>query len=255
MTTPNQLSFLPDDYLARKAARRTNAIFAVLFLLSIAAIGTTFTMADRRLADARQLNEAARAEKAQASRPIEQFQKLQEKQRRMATQAELTSSLIEKVPRSFLLAELTNSLPPGVSLVDMVLDSRRRAAPVAAPKPTFEVKPSAPSGASAAANAQVQPVGYDVAMKVTGVASNDVQVAQFITKLNGSRLLRDVNLVISDEFKSGDEKLRKFQIEMSLNPSAEIDALSGRRTTKTAAVDLTPAKQRPGAMPAGTREW
>ena len=58
----------------------------------------------------------AAADKAQAARPIEQFQKLQEKQRTMAMQAELTSSLIEKVPRSFLLAELTNSLPTGVSL-------------------------------------------------------------------------------------------------------------------------------------------
>ena len=29
---PNELSFLPDDYLERKARRRTNAICAVLFL-------------------------------------------------------------------------------------------------------------------------------------------------------------------------------------------------------------------------------
>ena len=84
---------------------------------------------------AREANDIARADKAQAARPIEQFQKLQEKQRTMAMQAELTSSLIEKVPRSFLLAEMTNSLPTGVSLVDLVLDSRKKVvAPPAAPK-------------------------------------------------------------------------------------------------------------------------
>ncbi len=247
MSAPNQLSFLPDDYLARKAIRRTNVIFAVLFLMTVSASAAAFTYAKKGVKEARATNALARVDKAQAARPIEQFQKLQEKQRTMAMQAELTSSLIEKVPRSFLLAEMTNSLPTGVSLVDLVLESKKRstAAP-AAPKTTFEVK-SAASGAAGkvaanAANAQVQPVVYDVTMKVTGVASNDVQVAQFITKLNASRLLRDVNLLISDEFKSGDDKLRKFQIEMTLNASAEIDPLGGDHKMKTAAVDLSDKK-------------
>ena len=104
MSAPNQLSFLPDDYLARKAIRRTNVIFAILFLLTVGAAGAAFTYAKKGVKVAREANDIARNDKAQAARPIEQFQKLQEKQRTMAMQAELTSSLIEKVPRSFLLA-------------------------------------------------------------------------------------------------------------------------------------------------------
>ena len=237
MSAPNQLSFLPDDYLARKAIRRTNVIFAVLFVIVSAGAGGAFTYAKNGVKEARTRNAASRADKAQAARPIEQFQKLQEKQRTMAMQAELTSSLIEKVPRSFLLAELTNSLPTGVSLMDLVLESRKKQAPPPpAPKSAFEIKPI--GSAAAPVKPLVQPVSYDVAVRVTGVASNDVQVAQFITKLNNSKLVKDVNLVISDEFKNGDDKLRKFQIEMMLNPAAEIDPLSGRQT-RTAAVDLT----------------
>jgi Tfp pilus assembly protein PilN len=240
MSAPNQLSFLPDDYLARKAARRTNAIFAVLFLITIVAIGATFTYCARGLKEARVRNEAANAEKAQAAAPIEQFQKLQEKQRTMAKQAELTSSLIEKVPRSFLLAELTNSLPAGVSLVDCALESRKRNTAPPVQKTAFEVK--APGTAAAPTVPQVQPIVYDVSLRVTGIASNDVQVAQFITKLNASRLLKDVNLVISDEYKNGDDKLRRFQIEMTLSPTAEIDQTSGRQP-KTAVADLTAEKK------------
>jgi len=243
MSAPNQLSFLPDDYLARKAIRRTNVIFAILFVITVSAAGAAFTYAKKGVKIAREANDIARNDKAQAARPIEQFQKLQEKQRTMAMQAELTSSLIEKVPRSFLLAELTNSLPMGVSLVDMNLESRKRSAPPPAPKSTFETKSAAAAGAPPVnPKSQVQPIVYDVTMKVTGMASNDVQVAQFITKLNASKLLKDVNLLISDEFKSGDDKLRKFQIEMTLNPSAEIDPLSGDHQMKTAAVDLSEKK-------------
>ncbi len=237
MSAPNQLSFLPDDYLARKAIRRTNVIFAVLFLITVSGSAAAFTHAKNGVKDARALNDIARNDKAQAARPIEQFQKLQEKQRTMAMQAELTSSLIEKVPRSFLLAELTNSLPTGVSLVDLVLESKRKSTlQPAAPKTAFETKAAGSAGKPASAT--VQPVTFDVTMKVTGIASNDVQVAQFITKLNASQLLKDVNLVISDEFKNGDDLLRKFQIEMALNPSAEIDPMSGRQQ-KTDAVDVT----------------
>ncbi len=35
MASPNQLSFLPDDYMERKSQRRTNAICAVLSILVI----------------------------------------------------------------------------------------------------------------------------------------------------------------------------------------------------------------------------
>ena len=69
------------------------------------------------------------------------------------------------------------------------------------------------------------------------VAENDVQVSDFISKLNQSRLFRDVNLVVSEVYvqdKTSD--LRKFQIEMMLNPDAEVREVSA--DGKTAAVEV-----------------
>jgi len=57
---------------------------------------------------------------------------------------------------------------------------------------------------------------------VTGTAYNDGQVAQYIARLTKSRLLKDVNLSVTDEFVLGDDKLRKFQIEMMLDPDADL---------------------------------
>jgi hypothetical protein len=50
-----------------------------------------------------------------------------------------------------------------------------------------------------------------------------------------------VNLVISDELMQGGDKLRRFQIEMTLNPDAQAAQLAGqdKRDDKTAAVQLT----------------
>ena len=237
MSSPSQLSFLPDDYLERKAQRRTNVICAGLFLVVTVAIGGAFAFSDKALKKARDENADASIKYSEAARPIQQFQQLQEKQRTMAHQAELTSSLLEKVPRSFLLAELTNAMPPGVSLIEMKLDSKRRATPAPPAKSAFEQKRDAANGVKEVA--APPPVRqYDVEVKLTGMASTDVQVAQFISKLNGSPMLKDVNLVISDEFSTQEERLRKFEIELMLNPNCEVEALQ-RNNTKTAAAEVT----------------
>jgi hypothetical protein len=80
-------------------------------------------------------------------------------------------------------------------------------------------------------------------MKATGIAENDGQVSQFITKLNKSPLLKDVNLSYTDEYAPGQKegpKLRKFQIEMTLDNDAKIDEhlIEEHNQTKTAAVSM-----------------
>ena len=236
MKAPNELSFLPDDYLERKAQRRTNAICATLFLIVMVAIGSAFKFTERSMRVVEQEHADFEQHYTEAAKRIQQVQQMQDKQRTMAVQAELTASLLEKVPRSFLLAEITNSMPSGVSLLDMTLESKRRQAPKDAAKNTFEAKRStstanaAPSGsklgAPGASKIASEAKVYDVSLKITGVAYTDVQVAQFISRLNASKLLKDVNLVISEEYKKADEQqLRQFTIEMMVDPEAEVSSL------------------------------
>jgi hypothetical protein len=226
MGSPNQLSFLPDDYLERKAARRTNAICAVLFLLVIGGVGSAFTISENATkAIDKQYNKIEEQYVSEAKR-IEQVRQMHEKQQRMARQAELTASLLEKVRRSDILAEVTNCMAPGVSLLEFNLESRPhvKAGSAAAPTLTaYEMKKLARETANkpreeGPSEAKV----FDVFMKVTGTAYNDGQVAQYIARLTKSKLLKDVNLSVTDEFVLGDDKLRKFQIEMMLDPDADL---------------------------------
>lgn len=223
---PNQLSFLPEDYLELKAQRRTNAICASLFAVVILGIGGAFHITERSV-KAVQLEYAEVMRRyADAAKPIEQFRQMQEQQRKMETQATLSASLLEKVPRSFLLAELTNALPSTVSLLDFSLEAKTRNVTVDPRQfqTMYEQKKAEIDAAKVNAAVAAKPKLYDVTLRVTGVADNDVQVAAFMTKLKQSDLLTNVNLVVSDEFapNSKDSKLRKFQIEMTLNPNAEV---------------------------------
>ena len=250
MTSPNQLSFLPEDYLERKARRRANAICATLFVVVMAAIGSAFTLSDRSLRDIEAQRNKVEAEYTEAAKRIKEVQSMKDKQQRMARQAELTDSLLERVPRSYLLAEVTNSMPTGVSLLDFGLESRARSVPVIAPTTKFGEKKAKRKSAEKKNEEPTAPPPkqYDVTMRITGIAANDVQVAQFITRLNTSILMRDVNLLISDEFqparnKAGEstgDKVRRFQIEMSLRPDAEVTATTANlERTRTAAVELS----------------
>ena len=227
---PNELSFLPDDYLQRKARRRTNAICAILFCVVISAIGGAFTVTEKSMREIEQQYEQVQHQYTDAAKRIEQVQQMQEKQRKMAQQAELTAGLLEKVPRSFVLAELTNGIPTGVSLLDFRLDSTV-VAPSNAPKPksAFELKQAAaaqgaPSGIINIPTPQAK--NYDVSMRLNGVAMTVEQVGDFLGTLGRSRMFFDVNLISTEEFKQNDNpdlKLRKFAIEMKLNPAAQVD--------------------------------
>jgi hypothetical protein len=244
MSSPNQLSFLPEDYLEKKRQQRTNFICAALFVIIMSGVGVAFTVTERSLRAVEKDHQETAKKHAEAANLIEQERQLREKQLKMNNQANLTASLLEKVPRSVLLAELTNAKPAGVSFLDLTLDSKLHAgAAAAAAKTQFEIKKAAmeaATGGGAKHTADIpQAKVYDVTIKVTGIADNDSQVAQFMAALNKSKLIRDVNLLISDEFVVQEAKMRKFQVEMTLDPNAEVQP--GALPSKTAATTLDSA--------------
>jgi Tfp pilus assembly protein PilN len=240
MAAPNELSFLPDDYLERKARRRTNAICAVLFCVVISAIGGAFTVTEKSMREIQNQYDNVQQEYTDAAKRIEQVQQMQDKQRKMAQQAELTAGLLEKVPRSFILAELTNGIPTGVSLLDFRMDSMVQTGPPPKPKTAFEIR-------QAQVNAQQggilniptpQAKQYDVTMRINGVATTDNIVGDFIGSLSKSKMFNDVNLLFTEEFKApgeDGERMRKFQIELRLDPRAQVDVASAKAMTEKTA--------------------
>ena len=241
MSSPNQLSFLPDDYLDLKAQQRTNAICAALFAALVVGIGGAFHLIEQQMRAVEAEYADVGRRYAEAARPIEQFRRMQDQQRKMEAQAALSASLLEKVPRSYLMAEVTNALPQNVSLIDLTMASiaRNQAPNPSQFKTIYEQKKAEIEAQKMAAASAGQPKVFDVTMKLTGVADNDVQVAGFMNQLAKSRLLRDVNMVVSEEFQVSpkDEKLRKFVIEMTLNPDAEVKHAESKKINRILEAD------------------
>lgn len=237
MSSPNELSFLPEDYLERKARRRANILCGALSLVVMGTIGTAFALSERSMRGLDSELAEVESKYAQAASRIEAVKQMHAKQRQIVQHAELAAALVEKVPRSNVLAEFTNALPAGVSLLDLTLESKAKAPPVAAAPTAFDRKATA-LAAQKKKQAAPEPPKYDVFIKLAGVAENDVQVARFISKLNRSPLLKDVNLVITDTFSKDKDSLRRFQLEMMINPAAEVQEKADPADTATAATEV-----------------
>jgi Tfp pilus assembly protein PilN len=227
MAQDNQLSFLPEDYLEKKSQRRASIICGMLFLCVMGGLGSAFWLSEQATHRLDKEYSLVQQQYVNEARRIQQVKEMQNKQKRMAHQAEITSSLLERIPRSFLLAEFTNLLPAGVSLLDMTLDSRVTVKPAPEPPKTLvEQKRSAKAPAKDAGPALPEPKKYDVTIKLVGIATNDGNVAEYLKKLSQSKLLKDVNLNITEEAKLDKMPVRKFEMEMSLNPAADAQQLA-----------------------------
>jgi Tfp pilus assembly protein PilN len=236
MNAPNQLSFLPEDYLVRKAQHRTNLICATLFIVMIGAIAVAFTTGERGLRDAEGRHAAIEAQYTDAAKRIAEMKQLQERQTVLARQADLSASLIDRVPRSYMLAEITNRLPAGVSLREMEMTRKKRAAAIDpqqtafARKKTSKTKPKGPV-------LPPPPDQYDSVIKLTGVAATDAQVARFVSSLSESELFVDVNLLLSAQLDRSENDLRKFSMEMLISPVADIRPAANAKQPTMAKVE------------------
>jgi Tfp pilus assembly protein PilN len=247
MSSPNDLSFLPDDYMERKAQRRAAIIGGSLLSVVVLGVAGALYVTERSTDGIERHHAQVVHEFNEAARRLEQVKKMHDQQRKIVQHAELAASLVEKVPRSNILAELTNSLPPGTSLLDFLLESHQHQDPTPVASTAFDQKKAALEAkqkADAAGVAADAPK-FDVHIRLSGLADTDVQVAQFLSRLSASPLFRDVNMVVSEIYHSPtdhgnngkNDTLRRFQIEMMLNPNADVP--DGPRATRTAAVELS----------------
>ncbi|MDH3583566.1 MAG: hypothetical protein OER86_05060, partial [Phycisphaerae bacterium] len=126
----NDMSFLPEDYVEKQIEQRTNLICISLFAVVLIGIIGAYVVTTRHRAEVRQERTKVNNAYADAARRLEQLEELQQSKQQMMRKAQLTATLLEPVPRSFLLADLINRMPSTLSVLEFGLKTkteRRRA--------------------------------------------------------------------------------------------------------------------------------
>ncbi len=204
MSRNPSLCFLPEEFLARKSQRRTNSLCAATFLIAALSVASGFAISDHALNQIEADHATVVLEFNFASDRAVELAGLQQSQQVVATQAALTASMLQKTPRSFIVAEITNSIPPDVTLLEL------------------SIEPNA-------------------SVRLIGRAPSDVLVSQFVNKLTKSAVLK--NVVMTDKAPTTTPSypagtVPRFTLEMSIDPTASPAEPKDANPTQTTAIEL-----------------
>jgi len=212
------VNLVPDDYIRDNETRRTNIICLVLFVPVVAVLVGLFVTikVQQRVLTARE--KLIDAEMAKAHEAIKQFEQLQAKRDEMWKRVMTTAELLEPVSRSVLLASLTNSLPAGVSLLQLSAVQKEQSMPRSRTNVAKTSKYAKRRAKKAAAAAAQQPPEKQLRMyiDIKGIAPSDIEVAAYIERLGNSKLLENVTLVESREREAEDTTFRQFRLTTML---------------------------------------
>lgn len=208
------INFVPDDYIQSNESRRANLMCLVLFVIVMAALGGSFVTIRMRQSAFCAKENLVNAKMARVRETIRQFEELQAKRKEMMKTALVTAQLLEPVPRSVLLASLTNNLPPGVSLMKLsFIQKEPKQAGFAAPASKYQV---AKVQMPAAQTPMSLEKSLETYIDIGGIAPSDLQVAAYIQRLSTSTLIANVALVESKEYKIEDTTFRRFRLTAML---------------------------------------
>lgn len=218
------INFVPDDYVQSSESHRTNLLYLVLLGVVMVALGGSFMTIRLRQRAFRTKGRLVNAKMVRAREAIDQFEELQRKRKVMMKTALTTAELLEPVPRSVLLASLTNTLPPGVSLLrlNLVQKEPKQARRVAGPASKYgqaQVKKTTAARAKVSGEELLE-----THIDIGGMAPSDLQVAAYIERLSSSSLLYNVMLVESKEYKIEDMTFRQFKLTAMLRKDVHLSS-------------------------------
>jgi Tfp pilus assembly protein PilN len=276
-------SFLPEDYVRRRAEMRANFISLGLFGVVMFGVIGAFFVTNRQWMTVRDEQQSVNEQYATEARKIEQLQQIEQQKTEMIQKAELTTALLEKVPRSILLAELITRMPQDITVLDLSLTSKRivvdgapqaekktakpRSGSIskagskddakASDKGKGPAKPGDKAADPAADKPKVVAPKFEYTLKLDGVARANNDITDYLAALNACTLLEAVELTYIKAKVIDETELREFEITASIRAEADarsIEPISadkleqGIKAVQTQAETQTPAPDGAGQV-------
>lgn len=215
-------NFLPDGYLRRRDIRRANWTclgIAAVTLLLLGAVVAFVLIRSWSMAGMRALEEL---QYRVASRQIDDLKQLEQRKTSLLHKVELSTALLERVPRSNVLARLTNHLPEHTSLTSITMQLEvMKMNPKKADAGDTPPAGGKPATGAAGKNQPRAVTAKRLRFRLDGLAETDVEVAEYISRLHADPLFENVDLQFSEAFPyQEDVTMRRFQMSLLLSEDA-----------------------------------
>lgn len=232
--------FIPEDVIAKRLERRTSAICLTLFFVVMIVVAGAFFVTNQRWTAVKGHQDAINTRYVQAAKDIEVLKVLEKQRAEMVQKASLTTALIERVPRSILLAEFINRMPEETTLLEFTLESKRVKVDQPISKTRAKGKkpksltrsPSAEEAEAEADAAKPKPPMFVTSLVIIGAASTHQNVSEYLNALQACELLGDVELKYSESTIIDDQGLIKFRLEAELLADADARRIEPLKTPR-----------------------
>lgn len=221
-------SFLPEDYLARKAERRTNVFAVTMFTVVMFGVIGAFFVTNRQWHDVHLHQRTVNVQFAQAAENIKQLEELEKQKAELLERADLTTALVEPINRSVLLSEIINRAPARTTILEIALDSKRMDRAIPRRSVNQEAGESLTQKNAKSRNqkdAKPEPVilapRYESSLTIIGIVPRNTDVARYLAALQRCELLRQVELIQTEKTTIRDREVFRFRIEAGINPNSD----------------------------------
>jgi Tfp pilus assembly protein PilN len=215
-----KIDFVPNEYIQQRQSSRANFMYLVLFMVLMGALAITFSIIKVRERSVKSSLAVVEAKMVDAHGQIAQLEELQAKGKAMMATMGMAAELLEPVPKSVILACLTNNMPSGVSLLEIKVTAKEIKAPVLRTASASQYQ-----AATAAANTSPtvsKEKLLETHIEIKGIAPSDIEVANYIARLGGSVLLENVALVESKEHKIDNTEFREFKLTTTVTSDIQL---------------------------------
>jgi len=223
--------FLPDEYIEHRQDRRMHILAISLLLIVLSGVGIAFLAKQADWYRVRDIQSQISLRYEDAADQVRILTELESRQELIAKRAELAASLIDRLPRSVLLARFINHMPDGLGLLEFDLTAARLPSLSSEELPSKSNRPArAKTVAEVEADPRVEAPRWRTDISMLGFAPTDVHVSALLAALKADRLLQEVSLQFSEETTLNDLPVRQFHIKASIGPDGDC------RTQKESAV-------------------
>ena len=218
--------FLPPEYTEHRDDCRTHVIGLVLFGVVVIAVAVAFMVKQAQWSRVKAIRDQTVDRYATVVSEMKAIVDLQENQSEILGRAIVAASLVERLPRSTLLAEITNRMPPGLGLLEFDLHTELIERQEAS---TNTGRSGRYQNGQVTKEVVTKVIGYRTNITMLGLAPTDLHVSEFLSELNNHPLIDAVMLRFSEESEVEGRDVRQFRITCSLGPEADIRTITPRR--------------------------
>jgi hypothetical protein len=216
--------FLPEEYVESRRVRRSTVLHLTLFTVVLLGVAGAFVVTNQQWNDVREHGKAVDVRYQQAAENLEQLNTLEAQAGTLVNKAEVVLALVERVPRSLLIAELTSAMPEQMTITELELKSQK----IAPPRRDDEDKKKKSSSTRKSRTADVDPEAgrvevprYRTSLIVMGIAPTHQDIARYTAALQRLDLLKGIELKVSEATIIKQRSMIKFRIEGMIDPDAD----------------------------------